>query len=46
MKDAVHCNLDGVIVGIDGFWVERATGGTQRLCGREQRLDGLVSEYQ
>lgn len=41
MKDAVHCNLDGVVVGIDWFWVERAAGGTQRLGGRQQRRDGL-----
>jgi len=46
MKDAAHCNLDSVVVGIDLFGVVRAACGTQRLGGREQRLDGFVSEYQ
>jgi hypothetical protein len=46
VKDAVHCNLDGVVVGIDWFGVVRAAGGAQRLRGRQQRLDGVVLEDQ
>ena len=45
MEDAVHCSLNGMVVGVDWFRVERATGGTQRLGGCEQGLDGLVSEH-
>jgi hypothetical protein len=26
MEDALHGNSDGLVVGVDGFWVVRAAG--------------------
>ena len=44
MEDALHCNSDGLVVGVDGFWVVRATGWAERLSGCEKGFDGFVSQ--
>jgi hypothetical protein len=44
MEDAVHCNSDSLIVGVDRFWVVRSAGWVERSSGGQERLDGFVSE--
>ena len=44
MEDAVHCNSDGVVVGVDRFWVVRPASGVERSSGGQEGLDGFVSE--
>ena len=44
MEDAVHGNLDGPVVVVDGSRVLCATSCAERLRSGEQRLDGLDSE--
>ena len=44
MEDAVHCNSDGLVVGVDRFWVVRAAGWAERLSGGQEGFDGFVSE--
>ena len=44
MKDAVHGNLYGTVVGVDGSRVVRAAGWAERLSGSEQGFDGFVAK--
>ena len=44
MEDAFHCNSDGMVVGVDRFWVVRPAGWVERLCDGEEGFDRLVSE--
>jgi hypothetical protein len=45
VEDAVHGNLYGTVVGIDGSRVVRATGWAERLSGSEQGFDGFVAKH-
>jgi hypothetical protein len=33
MEDAFHCNSDGLVVGVDRFWVVRPAGWVEGLSG-------------
>src|ERR1700747_3675401 len=44
MEDTVHGNSDGMVVGVDRFWVVRAAGWAEWLSGGEKGFDGFVSE--
>src|SRR5438477_2876718 len=44
MEDTLHGNSDGMVVGIDRFWVVRAAGWAEWLSGGEKGFDGFVSE--
>ena len=44
MEDAFHCNSDGLVVGVDRFWVVRPAGWVERLSGGEEGFDSFVSE--
>jgi hypothetical protein len=44
MEDALHGNSDGLVVGVDRFWVVRAAGWAEMLSGGEKRLDGFVPQ--
>jgi len=44
MEDALHCDSDGMVVGVDRFWVVRAAGWAEWLSGGEKGFDGFVSE--
>jgi hypothetical protein len=44
MEDALHCNSDGMVVGVDRFWVVRAAGWAEWLSGGEKGFDGFVSQ--
>src|SRR5438067_11623400 len=44
MEDALHCNSDGMVVGVDRFWVARAAGWAEWLSGGEKGFDGFVSQ--
>jgi len=44
MEDAVHCNSNSLIVGVDRFWVVRSADWVERSSGGQERLDGFVSE--
>ena len=44
MEDALHCNSDGMVVGVDRFWVVRATGWAEWLSGGEKGFAGFVSQ--
>ena len=44
MEDTVHGNSDGVVVGVDRFWVVRAAGWAEWLSGGEKGFDGFVSQ--
>ena len=44
MKDAGHCSLDGVVVGVDRFWVVRPASRVERSSGGQEGLDSFVSE--
>ena len=44
MEDTLHGNSDGMVVGIDRFWVVRAAGRAEWLSGGEKGFDGFVSE--
>ena len=44
MEDAFHCNSDGVVVGVDRFWVVRPAGWAEWLSGGEKGFDGFVSQ--
>ena len=46
MEDAVHCNSDGLVVGVDRFWVMRPAGWVERLSGGQEGFDSFVSEYE
>ena len=41
MEDTLHGNSDGMVVGIDRFWVVRAAGRAEWLSGGEKGFDGL-----
>jgi hypothetical protein len=44
MEDAFHCNSDGLVVGVDRFWVVRPAGWVERLSGGQEGFDSFVSE--
>ena len=44
MEDAFHCNPDGLVVGVDRFWVVRPAGWVERLSGGQEGFDGFVSK--
>jgi len=44
MEDAFHCNPDGLVVGVDRFWVVRPAGWVERLSGGQEGFDSFVSE--
>ena len=44
MEDAVHCNLNGFVMGVDRFWVMRRAGWVERLSGGQEGFDSFVSE--
>ena len=44
MKDTLHRDSDGMVVGVDRSWVVRAAGWAEWLSGGEKRFDGFVSE--
>ena len=33
VEDTLHCHLDGLVVGVDRFWVVRPAGWVERLSG-------------
>ena len=45
MEDAVHGNLYGTVVGVDGSRVVRAAGWAERLSGSEQGFYGFVAKH-
>jgi hypothetical protein len=45
VEDAVHGNLYGTVVGVDGSGVVRAAGWAERLSGSEQGFDGFVAKH-
>ena len=44
MKDALHGEPEGVVVGVDGFGVEPAAGWVEGPGGGEERFDSFVAE--
>jgi hypothetical protein len=44
MKHPGHCSSDGVVVGVDRFWVVRPASRVERSSGGQEGLDGFVSE--
>jgi hypothetical protein len=46
MEDAFHCNSDGLVVGVDRFWVVRPACWVASLSGGQERFDSFVSEYE
>jgi hypothetical protein len=44
MKDALHGEPAGVVVGVDGFGVEPAAGWVEGPGGGEERFDSFVAE--
>ena len=44
MEDALHGKPEGVVVGVDGFGVEGATGGVKGPGGGEERFDSFVAK--
>ena len=46
MEDAVHCNSDGLVVGVDRFWVVRRACWVEKLSGGQEGFDSFVSEYE
>src|SRR5438270_13074748 len=44
MKDSLHCYSDGMVVGVDRFWVVRSAGCAEWLSGGEKGFDGFVSQ--
>src|SRR5689334_15958526 len=44
MEDTLHRNSDGMVVGIDRFWVVCAAGRAEWLSGGEKGFDGFVSK--
>ena len=44
MEDALHCDSDGLVVGVDGFWVVGAASWAERSSGGEQGFDGFVAK--
>ena len=46
MEDALHGNVYGVVVVVDGLWVVRTTGWAERLSGSKEGFDSLVAQDQ
>ena len=46
MEDAFHCNSDGLVVGVDRFWVVRRACWVEKLSGGQEGFDSFVSEYE
>src|SRR5260370_17267544 len=46
MEDGFHCNSDGLVVGVDRFWVVRRACWVERLSGGQEGFDSFVSEYE
>jgi len=46
MEDAFHCNSDGLVVGVDRFWVVRPACWVASLSGGQEGFDSFVSEYE
>jgi hypothetical protein len=44
MEDTLHRNSNGMVMGVDRFWVVRAAGWAEWLSGGEKGFDGFVSE--
>jgi hypothetical protein len=44
MEDTLHRNSDGMVVGVDRFWVVGAAGWAEWLSGGKKGFDGFVSE--
>ena len=44
MEDALHYNSDGMVVGVDRFWIVRVAGWAEWLSGGEKGFDGFVSQ--
>ena len=44
MEDAVHCNSNGSVMGVDRFWVVRRACWVASLRGGEKGFDSFVSE--
>src|ERR1700737_4950566 len=44
MEDAFHCNPDGLVVGVNRFWVVRPAGWVERLSGGQEGFDSFVPE--
>jgi len=44
MEDAVHCNSNGLVVGVDRFWVVRRACWVASLRGGQKGFDSFVSE--
>ena len=44
MHGNLHGNSDGMVVGVDRFWVVRAAGRAEWLSGGEKGFYGFVSE--
>ena len=44
MENALHCNSDGLVVGVDRFWVVRRACWVEKLSGGQEGFDSFVSE--
>src|SRR5271169_1324162 len=44
MEDAFHGNPYGLVVDVDGLWVQRAAGWAEWLSGGEKGFDSFVSQ--
>ena len=44
MEDAIHCNSNGFVMGVDRLWVMRRAGWVERLSGGQEGFDSFVSE--
>ena len=44
MEDAVHCNSNGFVMGVDRLWVMRRAGWVERLSGGQEGVDSFFSE--
>src|SRR6516162_5251312 len=44
MEDAFHCSSNGLVVGVDWFWVVRSAGWAEWLSRGEEWFDSFVSE--
>jgi len=48
MEDAFHCNSDGLVVGVDRFWVVRRACWVEKLSGGQEGFElasTLVVEF-
>ena len=44
MEDAFHSSSNGLVVGVDWFWVVRSAGWAEWLSRGEEWFDSFVSE--